>query len=255
MDGENAGEERARFHAQVPNYNPELCHQAVRELVAVVRKWRDDLAAATTPADVQDRAEEFGADPETDRLHALSYQDAAYTHAAIGAVAPFYEGAFRHEFASLRVIWNARGRTKPNDYHRWKLDPRNFWSVGDVSDDGNLRSAPDVARSIKQLFTALDLDSEFPANFHKVVTALFTYRNSALHNGYEWPTEARTKFAQVATANQWDDWFGWSKWGDDLWICEVKDPFIDLCVQHGAAMTKAFSKIRATWAGWPVDFM
>lgn len=253
-DADEANDELATFRAQFPNYDADSCHQAVKELIELAMTWLNKSAAESTPPEIQSRAEEFGGDPEVDRLHALTYRDAACTHSAIGALAPFYEGAFQHEFAALRVIFENRKRKKPNTYHRWKLAPDDFWSIAIVSEEGQRREKPDVVRTVQQLIKALGIETHFPPEHYKVVRALFSYRNYALHNGYEWPSSARDEFNTLVLREGWDDWFTWSTWGEQLWLSSVSDEFISKCVDNSAKVVEAFRAIREEWLGYKLDF-
>ena len=255
MDEDHARKELEMFKAQLPNYNPEACLDALRDLIGLTLEWRDKSAAQTTPPEIQSRAEDLNCDPDADSLCAITYRDAACAHSAIGALAPFYEGVFQHEFAALRVALEWRKRELPKTHHRWQLEPDDFWSLSVVSEKGTKGDNPDVARTAGQLFAALAIGDKFPPDFAKVVKALFAYRNRALHNGYEWPTAARDKFAELASKSGWSDWFAWSTIGGELWISSVADDFIAKCLDTGEKMVKGFHEVRASWAGYPADWL
>jgi hypothetical protein len=246
-----------------PNYEPEAELEAIREFLHVVFSWKNELAAETAEPITTDNVDRDVED-HVNRLHNLVYQDAACSHAAVGALAPFFEGMFIHEFSYLRKLHNGEPLS---EHHRWKLSANHFWNPHCVSDKGTIAKKHDIVRGAMQLVKALCIDGtfqerdltvwesarytgierQFPSEMDNTLRALFTYRNRALHNGYEWPRTAREEFFKLCEDKGWADWFAWSTSGGAPWIASMKDLFILQCLDVAATASKTFELIRFDW--------
>jgi hypothetical protein len=231
--------------ARFPPYDPEICLSVVRGLLDNIFTWRNEIAAEIAEPDFDKVPSEWHGDLEDDLRYIYTYRGAAAGHAAVGAIAPFLESVFHHEFASLQCAFGERSRIK--EHHRWQLSVDDFWDPSVVADSGQKRDRPDLARGVKQLFAALDIGGRFPKEIHTTVTALFSFRNYALHNGYEWPIEARDQFAKLITSNKCERWFVWSKWGGDLWILCARDLFFTESLEMTKQTIQAFQAVRNAW--------
>lgn len=231
---------------QPPPYDAATSLQVLHEILERGFTWRNELAADIAEPDFGAIPAEYQSDMLVDSMYTHTYRDAACSHAAVGALAPFFEGVFHHEFAALRDVFG--GRKAVNKCHRWRLNPDDFWSPSAVSDDGTFRENPDIARGVRQLIKALDISNYFPDEVHETVNALFTFRNCALHNGYEWPVHVRSKFFKIVSEHkQWTDWFYWSTCGGELWIVTLTDPFVSDCLKIAGATIKGFKDLRGEW--------
>ena len=228
-----------------PHFDGQSASAALRQLLDRVFTWRNELAASIAEPDVKAVSPEYENELHVDKCHAFAYQDVACCNAAVGSIAPCFEGLFFHEFAELRSLF---GDSQPiNDYHRWKLSPDDFWVPSIVSEKGTKRDVPDIMRGFKQLITSLELAAYFPDGMYDTLNALFRFRNFALHQGYEWPRDARARFAQLIDTEKWGDWFSVATWGDELWMFYTKDAFVTASLDLFDNLLAAFHEIHNTW--------
>lgn len=81
-----------------------------------------------------------------------------------------------------------------------------FWNPSKLrSKDGG--TVTNVLHGLQQLLTALGHERALSKNSRSVLEALFRYRNSSLHLGYDWPKERRIEFAAAIATEEWDKWF------------------------------------------------
>ena len=186
-----------------PNFDGQSACSALRQMLDHLFTWRNELAADIAEPDLDGVHPDFENDLHVNKCHAFAYQHVACCNAAIGSIAPCFEGLFLHEFGSLRSLFGDSEAI--NQYHRWQLPPDDFWVPSVVSDNGTKRDLPDITRGVKQLIRSLDIDSYLPNGMHNTLDALFRFRNYALHQGYEWPPESRTRFARLIESKKWHD--------------------------------------------------
>ena len=152
------------------------------------------------------------------------YREAACSHAAVGALAPFIEGLLVRFFICLRKRdESAQDRAV---HHRGKLASDAFWDPHKASEKGKLCPKDDLMRGTRQLVEALALSESLPHATLSTIDAMLVYRNRALHCGYEWPIEDRRKFVDTVHEKGWGEWFTWESIDGDPWIISMQDRFI-----------------------------
>lgn len=160
------------------------------------------------------------------RYHDSVYQDAAYSMAAIGMLAPLFESLFTTAFRGIHERFHSDGRVVGHE--RWRQsesevwDCHNFWSNG--------RRSTNLVEGIMQLADACGLAQYLPSNIRPTLDALFAYRNKMFHSGFEWPQREREKFD--ARLREWpQDWFSKSESGGEPWVFYMSRSFIEHCIE------------------------
>ena len=228
-----------------PHFDGQTAATTLRQLLDCVFTWRNGLAAKLAEPVMDNVPPEYANDLHADRCHSFAYQDVACCNAAVGSIAPCFEGLLLHEFGTLRSLF---ADSKPiNGYHRWKLPHDEFWVPSIVSEKGTKHDKPDIMRGFKQLIKALDLSAHFPDGKLKTLNALFRFRNYALHQGYEWPPESRTRFSKAVAEEEWEDWFSVAKWGDELWLVYTTNTFVSECLDLFDYFLAVFHEIHNKW--------
>ena len=79
---------------------------------------------------------------------------------------------------------------------------------------------------------------------HKILDAIFRFRNYALHQGYEWPPESRERFMKLVNDNQWNDWFATATSGGETWVVYATDNLIRTSLDLLSELLDSFRKIE-----------
>ena len=162
----------------------------------------------------------------SDMLHESVYNDAAHSMSAIGMLAPFVESLFVSTFVGLRERAQAAASEDP----RANATRNQYWNPQIVFGKSGPRD--DIVLGIAQLATSTGLQPFLPDGYQKALSALFSYRNNMFHNGFEWPPEARQKFANRIKNDGWpDNWFSQATRNDEPWVFYMSDDFISHCLQ------------------------
>lgn len=161
-----------------------------------------------------------------DTLHGTVFQDAAHSLSAIGMLAPFIESLF------VSIYEGLRNRT-PKDVGgdpRTKATQNQYWNPQIVFGKDGPRD--DIVAGIEQLAISTGLQPFLPSGYQKTLSALFSYRNNMFHNGFEWPLEARQKFANRIKNDGWpSDWFDQAIRDKEPWVFYMSNEFIEYCLQ------------------------
>jgi hypothetical protein len=162
-----------------------------------------------------------------DQLVHSTYQDAAHSMSAVGMLAPLVETVFYQCFRSIGKRFYPA--THPHGTHdRWHATHAIQWDCHFVVANG--RTHKDIVKGIFQLSDAVGLTERFPADLKAVLSALFAYRNSMFHHGFEWPVEERERFAKRIESERWPtDWFSVATSDGKPWIFSLSDKFIRHC--------------------------
>lgn len=162
-----------------------------------------------------------------DQLHHSTYQDAAHSMSAVGMLAPLVETVFHQCFRSIGKRFYPP--THPQKTHdRWSAAHDIQWDCHFVVANG--RTHKDIVKGIFQLSDAVGLTPRLPADLKAVLSALFAYRNSMFHHGFEWPVEERERFAKRIESEGWPtDWFSIASTDGKPWIFSLSDKFIRHC--------------------------
>ena len=169
-------------------------------------------------------------------LHASVYQDAAHSMAAVGMLAPFLETIFTQCFLGIGEKWP----TNPSSTHeRWQA-PRAFqWDCHKFVANG--RASNNLVQGILQLADAIGLQTRFPTDIEKTLSALFTYRNKMFHCGFEWPKDERERFQKQIDDGHWPgSWFATSTIAGKPWIFYLTNEFIEHCLTTTEQVLAAF---------------
>jgi hypothetical protein len=170
---------------------------------------------------------EWAAADWVDQLVHSTYQDAAHSMSAVGMLAPLVETVFYQCFQSIgKRFYPATHPHKTHD--RWHATHGLQWDCHFVVAHG--RTHKDIVKGIFQLSDAVGLTPRFPADLKAVLSALFAYRNSMFHHGFEWPVEERERFAKRIESEGWPaDWFSVATSNGKPWMFSLSDKFIRHC--------------------------
>ena len=156
------------------------------------------------------------------------FQDAAYSMAAVGMLAPFVESLFVSIFSGLREHDQSNNNTSRDD-PRIAASQNEFWDPHFVIDKSGQRR--DLVAGIGQLACTTGLSEYLPSGYDRTLSALFGYRNKMFHLGFEWPMEERIKFDERVRSGKWPaNWFQSSRTDGEPWIFYMSAEFIRHCL-------------------------
>lgn len=161
-----------------------------------------------------------------DEMHGSVFQDAAQSASAIGMLAPLLESLFVGIFGGIRDIEAPVHAVTPTGPRAGAIADKKFWDPHYVFNARGKRS-PDVLRGIVQLVETTGLAPHMPADYARMLGAIFGYRNKMLHNGFEWPPAERAKFESTIVREGWPtNWFDRSTTNGETWIIYMSDVLI-----------------------------
>jgi hypothetical protein len=159
----------------------------------------------------------------TDALHDSVYHDAARSAAAAGMLAPFVENLFTGIFRGISkmgddVLGNNGNQPRAVRAKALFWDPHTYFERKEIKTD--------IVAGIRQLADVTGLTPFLPGDAEKVLSALFSYRNQIMHNGFEWPLDRRESFA--SQRRQWPTkWFSSASSGGKAWVWYMTDVFVE----------------------------
>jgi hypothetical protein len=188
-------------------------YEMVCEILDDAFTHRNELVAnlkePATPDFASEYSEEYAESQHVDNCHRLTSKDVACSVVAVGAIAPLTE--------TLESRAARRWRSLRKETERGKDEARRKQAGLENS----------FVPRFRGLLGSLDFEAEVPADsLWSRIDALFEYRNSALHMGYEWPEGVAKKFAKTIEKNGWDEWFGVTTRDGTPWLISMRDPFI-----------------------------
>ena len=149
-------------------------------------------------------------------MHMSCYQDAAYSMAAVGMIAPLIESAFRKAFSAI-------GKELPQ---------------------GHL--VENIAKRVEEV----GMKKHLPKGLKPTLSALFAYRNKMFHGGFEWSSEEIKKFERQLDKSCWpSDWFSKATTDNEPWMFYMSPGFVDQCLDMAEQVIKGIRKFgieRAT---------
>lgn len=161
-----------------------------------------------------------------DEMHGTVFQGAAHSASAIGMLAPLLESLFVGIFGGIRDIEVPVQPVTPTGSRAGAIADKKFWDPHYVFNAKGKRS-PDVLRGIVQLVEATGLTPHMPADYARMLGAIFGYRNKMLHHGFEWPPAERAKFEATIAREGWPtNWFDRSQTNGETWIIYMSDVLI-----------------------------
>ena len=164
-----------------------------------------------------------------DAMHDKVFQDAAYSMAAVGMLAPFVESMFVSIFWSIREL-RRHGEDSMDDDFRIAAAEADFWDPHFVYKRGG--RGRDLVAGIRQLAKTTGLVEHLPADYEKVLSALMMYRNKMFHLGFEWPMVEREKFQKNIDDGKWpSSWFRKSEEENKPWIFYMSTEYIEHCLK------------------------
>ena len=225
------------------------CFDYRSQLVVIHRMIQSDRASSQIEVE---RIDSFKNTVGIDQLCAESeyteacrnsvYNDAARSMAAIGMLAPFVESMFKHAFQGLSESFQRAKISIPNESAR-KLDPSDWWDCKFYTNSKG-KKAKGLARGISEISESIGLSKHFPFDYSQCLSALFVYRNSMFHNGYEWPIAEREVFDKKLKKENWpSEWFGYASVDGAPWIFYMSDIFIERCLQLIDELLTAIGKL------------
>jgi hypothetical protein len=210
---------------------------AVRSLIRRNREADTELEAEieTLEAQVQTLADYEASIAEqiwVGQMQHSVFQDAANSMAAVGMLAPMFEALFTNVFAAMgreaapKLVFPSSDDGLTVRQRRANADR---WDPHVVFDSKGRRE--DLVAGIQQLAAETGLEANLPADYGKVITGLFSYRNMMFHNGFEWPVERRAAFAsQLKSQGLPEEWFRSSFHNHEPWIYYMTTEFVDRCL-------------------------
>jgi hypothetical protein len=191
----------------------------------------DQRLAAAVNLNAEDAQSQQAVDEWGELFYTSVYQDAAHSMAAVGMIAPLMESLF---VQGLNEIGKAYFRDSLPNAKRAIPDPKDFWNCQKYYDRrepiiGN-RTKDNVVLGIGQLAGAIDLTPHLPADLMPTLEALFDYRNTMFHNGFEWPEDHCLKFKSRIAEKDWQSRFSCSSRGGEPWIFYMTQQFEDHCL-------------------------
>jgi hypothetical protein len=173
---------------------------------------------------------EPAAEEWTDRVHRSAYLGAAHSMAAVGMLAPLVETLFHGIFKCIGAQFFSTC-LPANMYLRSAASGGELWDCHFVF-DGTKQEKKDLTSGIMQLAKVIGLSDKLPSALEQTLSALFSYRNSMFHNGFEWPLDERVKFAQRIRSKGWpSDWFSTATSDDEPWIFYFSEQYIEHCLE------------------------
>ena len=168
-------------------------------------------------------------DEWADALYDATFQDAAYSMAAVGMLVPFLESLFVSTFSGLRdhersdiIASSDDPKTAESSNESW--DPQSVFE--------HQRRRRGVVNGILHVSSTIGLAKYLPFSYDKMLNALFAYRNKMFHLGFEWPMKERCKFNKRVQSGEWPaEWFRKATRGDEPWIFYMSDEFITHCLK------------------------
>lgn len=211
------------------------------DLEAQLRAIRGQLhqhaqADAALQDDIKDLAEraskasgEYGMHLENswaDEMHGSVFQAATQSASAIGMLAPLLESLFVGIFGGIRdIALPVQPVTLAGLRAAHAADP-DFWDPHLVFNAAG-KKHKDVLLGIMQLVETTGLTAHMPADYARMLGAIFGYRNKMLHHGFEWPPAERAKFEATIVEKGWPaDWFDRSTTNGETWIIYMSDVLI-----------------------------
>ena len=164
-----------------------------------------------------------------DAMHDKVFQDAAYSMAAVGMLAPFVESMFASIFTGIREVRKG-SRDDMEQGYRAVAGENRFWNLHVAYPrDGEKRG---LVAGIIQLSQVTRLAEYLPKDYERALGALMAYRNEMFHSGFEWPKNKRKKFKRRIKNEQWpEEWFRKSMDDDKPWIFYMSADFIKHCLK------------------------
>jgi hypothetical protein len=193
-------------------------YEMVCEILDDVFTPRNQLVAnlkePTTTDFAGEFAEEYAETQYVENCHKLTFKDIACSVAATGAIAPLTETL---EASAAR---------------KWKGFRKKTERVKDEARKKQALLTNAFVPRFKGLLRSLDIRTDVLADsLWSRLDALFEYRNSALHRGYEWPEGVAREFAEIIAKNGWDEWFGITTRDGTPWLISMRDPFINAVLE------------------------
>lgn len=199
--------------------------QAELAVAAKIKQLEDQLR---TYADGDQRYQMYLEGRWENAMYGTVFQDAAYSMAAVGMLAPFVESLFVSIFSGLRETEQSNNNAT-RDNPRIAASQNDFWDPHFVFHPGGRRR--DLVAGIGQLAHTIELSKYLPSGYDTKLSALFAYRNKMFHLGFEWPMEERIKFDKRVRSGEWPaNWFHKSTTDGEPWIFYMSADFVQHCL-------------------------
>ncbi len=212
---------------------------AVLSMVSAVSAWNDQFSKRA------DAASEYAMHPEADMDAVIAaYEDSGYASMAeslsvITTTAAFLESVFKQCLPKMEICYD--GTLQPN--HPRVLDVPQFWDPRHPRRDNS-----GIARRTIDILEAAELIDLFGANFPKLITAIFSYRNQMVHGGFEWEEPERGKFKTRIEKESWEKWFSISTSNNQPWYFTMTGQFRADCLELCERSVYAFEGL--IWKDW-----
>ncbi len=218
-----------------PDYDPDQQLRAISKVIHQLMLCLDREEKTFENTDYSKINNEYAEDLYASDLCRLGFLDVAVSHSAIAIYAPFLESLFRHEINTL----------KKNDYavtpNHIRTGKNHFWKI-ELFYSSNGKEQKNIAKGIFQTLDALNILKNFPKNTKEMLEIIFSYRNYALHNGFEAKIEKRNEFKNRVQSNNWSNYFFWATTDGKPHMISMKKDFINECFIFCRLVKEGFDK-------------
>lgn len=214
------------------HYWPEYQLRAIFDSLHAL--YDDRNIAIASYRDAQ-QEQSIGSDPlaEDDKINStwiVAYREAACVQAAVGMLAPYYEGFLKNAFLFLRLLHGDLGA--PSNHDRWSRATETFWNP----------QRGGLARGVRELRDALSLSDWLSNDLLDRLDLLVAYRNKSLHIAYEWPIEEEQEFRLRCNKFGWSQWITGPRCSPGLFVL-LTDEFVGQMTHRALQMTIDFETV------------
>lgn len=187
----------------------------INKLINYVFTWRNEFRGFIDQ--FPDRGQHTG-DLWIDAIANETYIDVACSHVVVATIAPLIETLFYRAFTTIGK--NATGLIRPK-HIRWDTkESDKHWDPRYHYDEKKQGWQTSFLYGHRQLLNAVQCKNISPNH----IVPLFSFRNQALHWGYEWPKREHDKFVKRIHNEKWNNKFCFGN--EPPWIITLTDTFV-----------------------------
>lgn len=219
-----------------PDYDPDQQLIAISKVINQLISCLDEKEKDFENTDYLKINSEYAGDLYAGDLCELGFLDVAVSHSAIAVFAPFLEGLFKHEITALEE----NGRVGASNHIR--TGKGKFWDLEYFYDSNGIEQKKGKAKGIFQILDALNILKYFPEKTEEILEIIFSYRNYALHNGFEFELEKRNEFKDKIQRKNWGSYFFWTTTDGNPHMISMKKEFLNECFTFCRLVKEGFDK-------------